>query len=159
MRELTWNAQLAEVAQAWAEQCTQGHDSYDNRKICEPDYTVGQNIYFAWGHSPTQQLKESIDAWYGEVKDMPKSTVNSFTSAGAPGVIGHYTQVVWAVTYEVGCGAIHYANNGYPESKIYVCNYGPAGNFLNQPVYESGAAASNCPAGTSASTAYPGLCA
>ena len=23
---------------------------------------------------------------------------------GATGVIGHYTQVVWAKTYEVGCG-------------------------------------------------------
>jgi len=163
MRELTWNIQLAEVAQAWAQQCNRGHDSYDDRKICDPDYTVGQNIYYGWSFEPANALEKAIQHWYDEVEDMPNTYVDSFTSAGAPGVIGHYTQVVWADTYEVGCGAIHYpATHGtttYPQSKIYVCNYGKAGNWKNQAVYESGDAASNCPAGTADSVAYPGLCA
>lgn len=38
--------------QALAEQCNFGHDGYDERKICSRDYTVGQNIYKAWGFDP-----------------------------------------------------------------------------------------------------------
>jgi len=160
MMELKWNSQLAEVAQAWAEQCPGGHDDGDDRKICDPDYYVGQNIYFSWSYDPTDAWEKAINAWYDEVKDMPNTLVESFGSNTCSGVIGHYTQVVWAETYEVGCGAIHYpakiGDTTYPESKIYVCNYGPGGNWLGSPVYESGDAASNCP--NAESTDYPGLC-
>ena len=38
-----------------------------------------------------------------------------------------------------------------------VCNYGPAGNWLGNAVYEQGEPGSNCPTGTSATSA--GLCA
>ena len=42
-----------------------------------------------------------------------------------------------------------------------VCNYGPAGNIMVNPVYEQGDPGSNCPAGTSKITQGPtqGLCA
>merc|ERR1712179_747413 len=107
-----------------------------------------------------QAWENAINAWYDEVKDMPNTLVDSFGSNTCSGVIGHYTQVVWAETYEVGCGAIHYpakiGDTTYPYSKIYVCNYGPGGNLLDSPVYESGDAASNCP--NAESTNYPGLC-
>ena len=43
-----------------------------------------------------------------QVEDFPPGNVESFSSAGATGVIGHYTQVVWAETHEVGCGYIYY---------------------------------------------------
>ena len=41
--------------------------------------------------------------------------------------------------------------------KVLVCNYGPGGNWLGNAVYEQGEPGSNCPAGTSATSA--GLCA
>ena len=31
-----------------------------------------------------------------QVKDFPPANVGSFSSDGATGVVGHYTQVVWA---------------------------------------------------------------
>ena len=40
---------------------------------------------------------------------------------------------------------------------MLVCNYGPAGNWLGNAVYEQGEPGSNCPTGTSATSA--GLCA
>jgi len=169
MLEMRWNSQLAEVAQAWAEQCPNlkgpnPHDASDNRKICASDYHVGQNIYSYWGQDSTSAWENAIDSWYNEVKDMPNSLVSRFGSntCSSRGIIGHYTQVVWAATNEVGCGGIHYpgtlGGTTYPESKIYVCNYGPGGNFLGSPLYESGTTASNCPSGTGASSDYPGLC-
>ena len=43
-----------------------------------------------------------------QVRDINQAAVESYsnnkTVTGATGVIGHYTQVVWADTYEVGCG-------------------------------------------------------
>lgn len=45
---------------------------------------------------------------------MPPAAVSEFpedpTKAGATGVIGHYTQIVWAETSEVGCGYIRFTD-------------------------------------------------
>ncbi|XP_064091708.1 uncharacterized protein LOC135205271 [Macrobrachium nipponense] len=163
IRELVWNDELAKVAQAWAAQCPNGHDSYANRRICSRSYSVGQNIYYYWGFDANTAWKNAIDAWYAEVVDMPSYVVDSFTSSVPSGrVIGHYTQVLWAKTNEIGCGGVHYSTTlgatTYPQSKIYVCNYGEAGNFLSQPVYIKGTAATQCPNGAVSAT-YPELCA
>lgn len=163
MLEMRWNCQLAKVAQAWADQCSDDHDKSDDRRICDPENYVGQNLYWAWNFEPASEWDAAIEDWFSEVKDMPSSLVRSFgdNTCGTGGVIGHYTQMVWAETYEVGCGAIHhktkYQNIDWPEAKIYVCNYGPGGNWKGETVYKKGSAASACPNG--ASTKYPGLCA
>ena len=58
---------------------------------------------------------------------------------------GHYTQVVWADTFKVGCGFTAYrAPNGW-HNKYYVCNYGPAGNIIGGSMYQEGSACSKCP--------------
>ena len=55
-------------------------------------------------------------------------------STGA--MIGHYTQLVWAESTKLGCGAIKYEEGGY--NKLYlICNYGPAGNMLTAAVYQT----------------------
>ncbi|XP_069983039.1 scoloptoxin SSD976 [Penaeus vannamei] len=159
MRELIWNDELAQVAQAWASQCPIGHDDYTQRRICTRDYEVGQNIHYYWGYDPEADWERAVTSWYGEVKDMPKEVVAAFKKQ--PSVeIGHYTQVVWGSTREVGCGIIYYLaeknNKVFPASKTYVCNYGGSGNIRNRPMYTEGPAASNCPNGTSVK--YPDLC-
>ena len=70
--------------------------------------------------------------------------------------IGHYTQVVLANTYKIGCGMARFITSGrFANNQFYVCNYGPGGNFLNQPVYQIGSPATACPSGT---VAEDGLC-
>ena len=41
---------------------------------------------------------------------------------------GHYTQMAWADTDELGCGMVHYKGGQYYETLI-VCNYAKGGNF------------------------------
>ena len=41
---------------------------------------------------------------------------------------GHYTQVVWAETEELGCGMVYYKGDTYWETLV-VCNYAVAGNL------------------------------
>lgn len=51
---------------------------------------------------------------------------------------GHYTQLVWAKTFTIGCGYIKYREHHEEKEGIMkrlVCNYGPAGNVFDQPVY------------------------
>lgn len=55
---------------------------------------------------------------------------------------GHYTQMLWAGTTRLGCGAIRYdtsrpGTRGVIHYEYLVCNYGPAGNVLGRPVYIS----------------------
>jgi hypothetical protein len=59
---------------------------------------------------------------------------NCATNA-ASGVVGHYTQMVWSSTQEVGCAAV-VCNSNSPFGGRFgqrwtnvVCNYSPAGNF------------------------------
>merc|ERR1712135_128354 len=59
---------------------------------------------------------------------------------GKTGVIGHYTQVVWAETTDVGCGYIASSKGSY-----MACNYGPGGNVAGKRVYETGKPGSKCP--------------
>jgi len=56
-------------------------------------------------------------------------------------VVGHYTQLVWADTLEIGCAISYYTKT--VSSRIWhqiilVCNYGPGGNYLGRPVYLPG---------------------
>ena len=71
--------------------------------------------------------------------------------------IGHYTQLVWADTYLVGCAVIQYKTNNVNEYQTY-CNYGPAGNVHGKAVYKTGnKPGGQCPTGTKANT-KTGLC-
>jgi len=158
MRELQWDDELADMAQTHANQCKFQHDS--NRNV--ERFQVGQNlaIQFSTGTWTMSSWESMINSWYDEVSAMDTSYVSSFPASSSYGVIGHYTQAVWAETSLVGCGIMSYKDTSffgtYPYKLLYVCNYGSAGNWLGSSVYQIGAAASACPAGTVASD---GLCA
>ncbi|KAI9558344.1 hypothetical protein GHT06_015097 [Daphnia sinensis] len=69
-----------------------------------------------------------------------------------PKSVGRYTQMVWAETYTIGCGEAFYRSSnaeGVTVNKaFFVCNYGPAGNIANSPVYSIGVGGSACPPST-----------
>jgi hypothetical protein len=49
------------------------------------------------------------------VKDFPKANVGSFSdTAGVTGLVGHYTQLVWAKTKKVGCGFVMFVDKTNP---------------------------------------------
>ena len=47
------------------------------------------------------------------------------------GICGHYTQVVWAASLELGCGLSSCPGLAY--GSTIVCNYGPGGNDGGRP--------------------------
>nr|CAH0100864.1 unnamed protein product [Daphnia galeata] len=157
MREISWDNELALMAQTHAQQCVFTHDA--DRSVAR--FKVGQNIAIQFS---TVEMKKSnwtsmIQSWYDEVKIVSSSYVSSFPS-NPTGVIGHYTQMLWAKTFKIGCGIVSYYDTkfqpSYAYKLLYVCNYGEAGNYLGAAVYKSGAAASACPTPTKPKD---GLCA
>ncbi|XP_067416021.1 glioma pathogenesis-related protein 1-like [Emydura macquarii macquarii] len=140
MRHMSWDPDLAKTARAWAKTCQFKHNIY--LKIpgkAHPIFTpVGENIWT--GSLQIFSVTAALTYWYNEFKDYTYST-NTCTY-----VCGHYTQVVWATSYKVGC-AVHFCPTvtGFHGANVahFICNYGPAGNYPGQP-YETGAACSEC---------------
>ncbi|XP_041855504.1 cell wall protein PRY3-like [Melanotaenia boesemani] len=117
---LTYNSELNAAAQKWADHMlgenTLGHS----------DTNDGENIYFMSSSasvSPTG--KEAVDSWYSEIKDY------DFNKPGFQSKTGHFTQVVWKDSKELGVGM---ATDG--KKVIVVGQYRPAGNIANPGHYE-----------------------
>ena len=69
--------------------------------------------------------------------------------------IGHFTVMTGEANTHLGCAAITFTQDGW--NKFFMaCNYATT-NIVNYRLYTSGAAASGCKSGKSAT--YPSLCA
>lgn len=117
---LTWSEDLAKQAQSWA-----NHLANDNFKLYHrPNNPYGENLTWAAYQqlSPTQV----VDMWGNEVKDY------DYERNQCSGVCGHYTQLVWQKTTEVGCALVRSKHQ-----EVWVCNYNPPGNYRGQKPYQA----------------------
>lgn len=89
---------------------------------------LGENLFWAsalrWsdGRREPQSIGASqvVDAWGAE-----KGNYNPDRNRCRFGRrCGHYTQLVWKASTEVGCGMARCPD----QSQVWVCNYRPAGN-------------------------------
>uniref|UniRef100_F6QD80 SCP domain-containing protein n=1 Tax=Ciona intestinalis TaxID=7719 RepID=F6QD80_CIOIN len=124
MRLMAWDNDVAAVAKAYANKCLWKHSPADTRKT--NDFSVlGENLAMAYAFSPVSRdfIKETTFNWWNETHDFTYST-----QICKPGrQCGHYTQVVWADSHKVGCGAA-FCQHQFASHSIYVvCNYGPSG--------------------------------
>ncbi|KAI7876939.1 PR-1 protein [Lichtheimia hyalospora FSU 10163] len=99
---LKWDNTLAQYAQNWSNGC----------KFTHSGGNYGENL--AWGY---KSWEEAITHWYDEEK---KYDYNSQKMAVPT---GHFSQVVWVGTTNVGCGV-----SDCPNGPIYTCSYSPPGN-------------------------------
>merc|ERR1712180_225947 len=133
MLELKWDPELARIAQRLADQCKFLHDCSDCRRVKR--FRVGQNIYQSFNtRSEKNNWNAAIDSWYNEIKIFPADSVSNYKFASAT---GHYSQMMWAKTERIGCGVTAFRSGRFI-SRLYVCNYGEAGNILRQQVYKIG---------------------
>lgn len=116
---LTWNPQLAVDAQYWADDLAKRnvmqHASKEVRKGAGENLWVGTR-----GRYTPQQM---IDAFIREKSDFRPGIFPNVTKSGNWTNVGHYTQLVWPETKEIGCAI---AENRMDE--FLVCRYWPAGN-------------------------------
>ncbi|XP_070392786.1 scoloptoxin SSD43-like [Dermacentor albipictus] len=162
MYRLKWDDELAEVAQAFTDQCDNNHDKPDQRMTTKFP-KVGQNI--AWNYestdTPAVDSAGRVKDWFDEYKDFSPGNVEPF-SVSAGRVVTHFTQVTWAETRYLGCGYTHYklhqdAEPSVPFKKLYACHYAPGGNIIGTSMYKRGTVCSACPEETTCDAAN-GLC-
>jgi len=123
---LTWSAQLAADAQKWADTlvskgCVFGHSGGKH----------GENL--AAGTTGALPPEEVVRMWYDEVKIYSFSKPTGFSME-----TGHFTQVVWTDTTQVGCGMSQCNGND-----IWVCQYETPGNWEGQ--FRQKVLPSSCP--------------
>jgi pathogenesis-related protein 1 len=132
---LRWSAELEASATRWAVQlaatdCKMAHRGWSDRP--EP---LGENIFWAAPLRVDGRAIASFQATAGEVVDLWGAEVRDYDYASnrcaAGKRCGHYTQLVWAATKEVGCGRGLCADG----AQIWVCHYRPAGNVEGQRPY------------------------
>ena len=125
--KLTKLANIATMAQTTANNCAKlktlqhSKDKYNNQP-------VGQNLYVKT-IAPTAQ--DVMDSWY--VKEEPNYNYQTGKSKNG-WVIGHFTQVVWKNTQQIGCAVAVGTYLAYRGSYYVCCNYFPAGNYIGQYV-------------------------
>lgn len=129
---LTWNADLAASATAYAEQCVWQHDQ--NRSPDAGFSYVGENLYASSGQPSNALVLDAVASWADERFNYE---FGATIGQSVLGDVGHYTQVVWESTQEVGCGFAYCPNiQGVSFSGTIVsCRYGPGGNYGNQTPY------------------------
>jgi uncharacterized protein YkwD len=109
---LTWSAQLAAGAQAWANACTKQHST----EAWQGENGFGENLY--WGSGNLGDAEDAVKWWYDEVSKY------NFNAPVWSKDVGHFTQVVWKGSKQIGCGVARCGNENY-----WVCRYSPTGNW------------------------------
>lgn len=109
--------ELCGYAQEWADTLAK-KDTFCHR----PNNKYGENIYMAWSSDPTKEVtgQEAVDSWYSEIKK------HQFGCEPRSLGSGHFTQVIWKGSNELGSARARTATG----KLIVVANYNPAGNLI-----------------------------
>jgi pathogenesis-related protein 1 len=154
--ELVWSTTLAEYAQQWATQLASSASTCAapvHRTEAELEAKgYGENLAAFEGGSfggiggmtssaPVSTAQQAVNGWAGEVAcwtygkfmSTDKCDMTCTTNMHSDGC-GHYTQIVWRKTMQLGCG-VATCMNGKATEDIWICNYAPAGNIVGQLPY------------------------
>jgi len=130
---LSWSKTLEADALKWAENMVENEKMFHSSNESRPNQGENLSVFFktVGGESvfsPTPALDAS-NAWYNEINDYTYSEIGSDVNANV--MIGHYTQMIWSTTTEVGI-AVAISDTG----KVYVAaRYSPPGNYVGNRPY------------------------
>jgi pathogenesis-related protein 1 len=122
---LSWSKQLAIYAQEWANHLASARCRMEHRPNSGKwKQEHGENLFI--GTAGYYGVADAVKAWVDEKEYYRGGTLN-FSNWHAS---GHYTQVVWKDTKQLGCAKAECKGN-----IIIVCNYDPPGNVLGEKPY------------------------
>ena len=89
---------------------------------------TGENLWM--GTAGHWQVETMVGMFIAEKKHYRHAHFPNISKTGNWADVGHYSQVVWRDTQEVGCAVATAAGND-----VLVCRYWPAGNVWGQKAY------------------------
>lgn len=120
---MRWNPALAASAQRWADRlAATGRFEHASENPAAPQ---GENL---WAGTPGHFAPEAmVDAWVREKRFFRPGVFPDNSTTGRIEDVGHYTQVIWRTTLEVGC-----ARAFGTREEVLVCRYAEAGNYRGE---------------------------
>ncbi|KAG4077472.1 hypothetical protein HA402_002899 [Bradysia odoriphaga] len=109
--------------------------NHPDNYTCQSDECVavaggpyGENLYKIWGGSVDSSaiMATAIDSFYSEIAHY------DFNNHGFSMQTGHFTQVVWSSSVEIGVGIATYPDPTYQHRTVVCINYKPPGNVEGQ---------------------------
>ena len=147
---LAWNDAMAREALTWARYlAASGRFEHSPRSEDE-----GENLWAGTAGAYTPQ--EMVGAWIAEKRDYRYGKFPDVAADGDWHKVGHYTQVIWKNTTEIGCGlatgigpagsargddgssdgrGMRSGNGSARGLDVLVCRYSPAGNYIGETPY------------------------
>jgi len=117
---VAWNEELAGAARGYAATMaatgTYGHDQTPGRRKM-----MGENIWR--GSRGTFSYEVMLGVMIAEGREFRPGVFPAVSRTGSWHDVGHFTQIVWPTTTEIGCGVASSATTDY-----LVCRYAPTGN-------------------------------
>jgi hypothetical protein len=120
---LRWSVKLAGEAQDWAERLA--HEGGMRHSSQTESGGAGENLWMgSAGYYGPQAI---IGTFVDEKRHYLRGAFPRVSRTGRWEDVGHYTQVVWRNTREVGCAVARNARDDF-----LVCRYWPAGNWMGE---------------------------
>jgi hypothetical protein len=120
---LVWSERLAAEARVWAQ------DLARRGAFAHSTHTGGAGENLWMGTAGAYAPEEMIGSFIEEKADFRAGRFPDVSRTGNWVDIGHYSQLIWRGTREVGCALATGRGND-----VLVCRYWPAGNVMGQPV-------------------------
>lgn len=123
MQPLRWSAKLANEAQRWADTlASQGEFAHSTDRD-----DTGENLWM--GTSGRFGADQMIGSFLAEKRYFRPGKFPDVSTDGNWADVGHYSQIIWPGTQEVGCALAKGKDND-----VLVCRYWPAGNVFGEKV-------------------------
>jgi uncharacterized protein YkwD len=129
---LTWSPQISQYAQGRADTIAR---TKNFAHLPQGQNPYGENLAQGGssGGASGYSVVTACSDWYAEKAKMPRGaqvmTVDLFNRG-----VGHYTQMVWKGTTQIGAGIASFQQNGFTMN-VVVCCYNPPGNFIGGQIF------------------------
>ena len=125
VKPLHWNPALAADAAKWARHLVRvGHLVHYQEAPDDMD-PQGENLWA--GTKGYYGLESMVGLWVAEKKNYKPGVFPANSRTGELEDVGHYTQLIWRTTHEVGCAVAR-----GPRDDFLVCRYAEGGNVIGE---------------------------